>query len=140
MSKGALKRALKHAVYDRVGYLSSSGCPLETTIGDALQELLPPPLPEDEVVAVGVRDLVKLKQMKAVGCQKCSDYKSIRACGHCFRRPRERDPHVEQLSDTTPSSSLLPRIDRLVEHGAIEPDVSQARDMPLQSSVDEMRR
>eukprot|EP00929_Paragymnodinium_shiwhaense_P086267 TRINITY_DN46798_c0_g1_i2.p1 TRINITY_DN46798_c0_g1~~TRINITY_DN46798_c0_g1_i2.p1 ORF type:complete len:153 (-),score=21.19 TRINITY_DN46798_c0_g1_i2:353-811(-) len=122
MSEAAMNRAWRLAVHDADGYGSSS-CPLERTIAEGLQELLPPPPPflEREVVAAGVRDLAKLKRVRAAGCKTCSGYKSVRACGDCVRRPHESDSR-EDPNEAVASSSFLARIHRPVEHRSIEHD------------------
>eukprot|EP00929_Paragymnodinium_shiwhaense_P031531 TRINITY_DN17635_c1_g3_i2.p1 TRINITY_DN17635_c1_g3~~TRINITY_DN17635_c1_g3_i2.p1 ORF type:complete len:145 (+),score=9.59 TRINITY_DN17635_c1_g3_i2:82-516(+) len=123
MSEGALRSALRHAIDSKVACSRKSDCPLEKAFGERLQQLLAPPRVEREVVAVGVRDIAKLKHMKAAGCQKCSAYKSIRACGRCLRHRHECDPREE------PS-----------DHGASAPhEVSQGGDMPVPSLVNGIR-
>eukprot|EP00929_Paragymnodinium_shiwhaense_P113784 TRINITY_DN82096_c0_g1_i1.p2 TRINITY_DN82096_c0_g1~~TRINITY_DN82096_c0_g1_i1.p2 ORF type:complete len:183 (+),score=29.85 TRINITY_DN82096_c0_g1_i1:71-619(+) len=126
-----MPRLQRRAVYS--GDYIGSSCPLEATIAEAIHELLPPPpqLLERHVAAVGVRDLAKLKQMRAAGCEKCSAYKSIRACGHCLKRPRERHARKEPVEAT---ESFCARSDRSIVHEGPE-----ARGMPSSVPSAEVR-
>eukprot|EP00929_Paragymnodinium_shiwhaense_P021384 TRINITY_DN13960_c0_g2_i1.p1 TRINITY_DN13960_c0_g2~~TRINITY_DN13960_c0_g2_i1.p1 ORF type:complete len:129 (+),score=3.57 TRINITY_DN13960_c0_g2_i1:28-387(+) len=79
----------------RVVYECSDGYklafPVAASSADALEGILHPRRPqvkEGEVVTAGVRDIRKLKQIRAksaTGCPKCAAYRSVRSCAYLRR-------------------------------------------------------
>eukprot|EP00929_Paragymnodinium_shiwhaense_P058247 TRINITY_DN29161_c0_g4_i1.p1 TRINITY_DN29161_c0_g4~~TRINITY_DN29161_c0_g4_i1.p1 ORF type:complete len:178 (+),score=6.82 TRINITY_DN29161_c0_g4_i1:58-534(+) len=137
MANGAILRGWRSTVDGKM----ATSCPLERAIAETFQELLPPPPPclgVEDLVAVGVRDVAKLKQMRASGCEKCSAYKSIAAGGHCSRRSREGDPQ-EEPREAASTSPFRSQVDRPIQHRRVELEVPQARCVPVATSVAQLR-
>eukprot|EP00929_Paragymnodinium_shiwhaense_P021381 TRINITY_DN13960_c0_g1_i1.p1 TRINITY_DN13960_c0_g1~~TRINITY_DN13960_c0_g1_i1.p1 ORF type:complete len:181 (+),score=18.89 TRINITY_DN13960_c0_g1_i1:71-544(+) len=116
----------RRVVYDVGGYKGS--CPLDAKTADALQRFLHPSRPqvkEGEVIAAGVRDIRKLKQIRAkpvTGCPKCAAYRSVRSCAYCAERPRA-DASAEEHEEEAPP--FYSRVERPIEY-----DDLRARSLP----------
>eukprot|EP00929_Paragymnodinium_shiwhaense_P021383 TRINITY_DN13960_c0_g1_i3.p1 TRINITY_DN13960_c0_g1~~TRINITY_DN13960_c0_g1_i3.p1 ORF type:complete len:163 (+),score=15.18 TRINITY_DN13960_c0_g1_i3:60-548(+) len=108
--------ARRRVVYDVGGYKGS--CPMEAAMAEYLEGILHPPRPqvkEGEVIAAGVRDIRKLKQIRAkaiTGCPQCAAYRSVRSCAYCAERPRA-DVSAELDEEAAPFYS---RIERPIEY------------------------
>eukprot|EP00929_Paragymnodinium_shiwhaense_P091028 TRINITY_DN51088_c0_g1_i1.p1 TRINITY_DN51088_c0_g1~~TRINITY_DN51088_c0_g1_i1.p1 ORF type:complete len:168 (+),score=36.27 TRINITY_DN51088_c0_g1_i1:76-579(+) len=134
----AISRVCRRPIY--AADASRSTCPIEATIAECLQELLPPPAPRGQehgeaVVAAGVRELAKLKRMRAsaADCKQCAAFKCIALCGACSNRRLQLSPPTNAaltlLAAADEDEFFCSKLSRTIEY-----DESRSRSMPAQPS------